>query len=173
MQKQCSICGSCKRLTYHHIVPKRYMNIVPMLIGIDKYRKCLLENLVTLCHSCHNEIESLAKEYSKKILIKFNCQEESLKEHYRIYSLSKQILKSKSKKQIDTSKDILKKVIVNEEVEKNKIQDFMMKEILNWENPSSVLNYLIVISVLKNNKWKSFVQGWRQHWYWAKRQISP
>lgn len=49
--KQCVACSSGKRLTVHHVTPRRAG-------GLDHP-----SNLVTLCHICHNKIEAGSKKH--------------------------------------------------------------------------------------------------------------
>lgn len=53
---QCCKCGTVKKLNVHHIIPYRY------------YNSHALNNLVTLCRSCHSKAEYITNGFVQKAL---------------------------------------------------------------------------------------------------------
>lgn len=51
----CQRCGSEERITIHHIVPRRFVFYHPFLT-LEEHANTL-ENLITLCRTCHNKVE--------------------------------------------------------------------------------------------------------------------
>ena len=158
---QCVVCGSKKKLTRHHVVPKMYRR------HLQKIKCRNYHDILLLCVKHHDIYELLANELKEKIAIKYGCPLLGDGWHFDLDLLNvkksaaallrKGIPCWRREELISIIQNYYKKNITADDIKKAAEIDPIIKSASYREHG----NY--VVSQLSNDEIKQFVYMWRTH----------